>query len=638
MIWMPEQNDTVGIIYGDVGSTAFNFTVDNQNVRKFDYVAAPHKEGYILAQVMDIKRYSDLSFEHAKTLRSTGELPPIKSDVSAFADVIGYRDKRGNLQVPRTPFDSGSEINIAEQDFIRQILGLHADKDSGAYIGLLKGHNLPVYLNIDSLVQKHICILAKTGGGKSYACGVLVEELLKKKIPLVVIDTHGEYTSLGSPNKTKKEKKNMERFNVKPQEYKSQLIEYSPIFTRGNIKHLSLNGVNLEAGEIRDLLSSKLSGPQIGVLYQAIKEVKEYKQYYTLRDIIETVNRSKSNARWNVIASLESLDSIGVFTENGTKTDELVRKGKCSIINMKGVPPDIQEVVVARLTKQLFEDRKAGRIEPFLLIVEEAHNYCPERGFGNAVSSSILRTIASEGRKFGMGLCIVSQRPAKVDKNVISQCNTTIILKVTNPNDLKAIIQSVEGLTSQTYDEIQRLPIGVALISGASLQIPLMAEIRTRETNHGGKSVDIYKGGSIEPESTSKIPKMPAPPKQATPTPLPYTPQPQQPTSQPEIQQPPQPAPTAKQNANSTEKALSVHRVANRLGWVQTNDSGKTIELLSEEAEKMEENVYQYLEKLSKIGIRICHENEPECVRCPMNSACQYRNARGNKRGLFRKK
>jgi hypothetical protein len=192
---MQQDSKFIGVIYGDVGSTEFNFTVNGHNIRKFDYIAAPHEEGYVLAQVMDIKQYSDLKFQDAISLKDSEEIPRIKSDVSAYADVIGYRDRRGVLMVPRTPFDSGSQIIRADEDFIRHVLGLHADKHSGAYIGLLKGHNIPVYLNIDSLVQKHICVLAKTGGGKSYACGVLVEELLKNKVPLVIIDTHGEYVS-----------------------------------------------------------------------------------------------------------------------------------------------------------------------------------------------------------------------------------------------------------------------------------------------------------------------------------------------------------------------------------------------------------------------------------------------------------
>jgi hypothetical protein len=107
-------------------------------------------------------------------------------------------------------------------------------------------------------------------------------------------------------------------------------------------------------------------------------------------------------------------------------------------------------------------------------------------------SSNIIRTIASEGRKFGLGLCVVSQRPAMVDKNVLSQCNTQIILKVTNPNDLKAIIASVEGLTTATVDEIQRLPVSVAIVIGGSIQVPIFVDVRVRETKHGGRPVDIF--------------------------------------------------------------------------------------------------------------------------------------------------
>mgnify|MGYP006281024007 CR=1 FL=1 len=621
---MQHKEDVAGYIYGNVGSTEFNFAVNDHNIRKFDYVYAPHKEGEMLAQIMDIKQHSDLKFEDATALMNEEEHPDIKTKVSAFADVIGYRDKRGLLQSPRTPFNAGSEIVKADEELIRKVLGLSAAKENGAYIGLLKGHNLPVYLNIDSLVQKHICILAKTGGGKSYACGVLVEEMLKKKVPMVIIDTHGEYQSLTHSNKSKKEQKNMERFGVKKRSYDHQINEFSPVSNRGNMSHLTLNGINLGAREILDLLPAKLSGPQKGVLYQAIKEIREYKSHYTLRDIIEAVSRSKSNARWNVIASLESLDSIGVFSEEGTSPSDLVKKGKCSIINMKGVPPDVQTVVVARLTKELFDERKAGKIPPFLYVVEEAHNYCPERGFGNVVSSGILRTIASEGRKFGMGLCVVSQRPAKVDKNIISQCNTNIILKVTNPNDLKAIIQSVEGLTSQTYREIQRLPIGVALISGGSLQMPVMAEIRTRETKHGGGSVRISKHGKTPPSSPPTNPH----------------PQPMMPEPEIETQKKPTPPPAKKQQETVTEKAKLVSRVANRLGWVSTDNPEEAMNILSEEAKKMNENVYKYLESLARLGRTVCHDDTPECMQCPMKDGCNYaaKNSGKQKLRLFKRK
>jgi hypothetical protein len=124
-----------------------------------------------------------------------------------------------------------------------------------------------------------------------------------------------------------------------------------------------------------------------------------------------------------------------------------------------------------------------------MLVVEEAHNFCPQQGV--ARSSTTLRTVAAEGRKFGMGLCVVTQRPAKIDKNVLSQCATQVILKLTSPNDLKVIAQSIEGFTEGMDDDIQGLPIGVALITGSSLSRPMIVEIRVRETKHGGEDVSV---------------------------------------------------------------------------------------------------------------------------------------------------
>ncbi|HEX9816106.1 MAG TPA: ATP-binding protein, partial [Candidatus Thermoplasmatota archaeon] len=123
---------------------------------------------------------------------------------------------------------------------------------------------------------------------------------------------------------------------------------------------------------------------------------------------------------------------------------------------------------------------------------------------GTALSTDVLRTIAKEGRKFGMGLLIVSQRPANVDKTVLSQCNTQIIMKVTNPNDLKAITASVEGLTGDAADEIQRLDVGVAMVAGAQLAQPVLVEVRTRQTKHGGRSVDVL---GVEPEPEPPVPE-----------------------------------------------------------------------------------------------------------------------------------
>ncbi|MEM2572758.1 MAG: ATP-binding protein, partial [Archaeoglobaceae archaeon] len=95
-----------------------------------------------------------------------------------------------------------------------------------------------------------------------------------------------------------------------------------------------------------------------------------------------------------------------------------------------------------------------------------------------------LRAIASEGRKFGLGLMVISQRPARVDKNVISQCNTQIIMKITNPNDLNAIKKGIEGITSEMIEEVKRLPPGYAVVVSSGIDMPIVVRIRVRKSAH----------------------------------------------------------------------------------------------------------------------------------------------------------
>jgi len=200
----------------------------------------------------------------------------------------------------------------------------------------------------------------------------------------------------------------------------------------------------------------------------------------------------------------QHLDSLGIFSTEPTPLRELVAPGRITLINLRGVPPDEQDIAVAQLSAKLFDARKRGRIPPLMYMIEEVHNFCPQQG--SAVSQTVLKTIASEGRKFGLGLCVVTQRPARVDKNVLSQCNTQIILKVTNPNDLKALIASVEGLNYRMTDEIQRLPVGVALVSGGALNLPVLVEIRPRETKHGGRPIEVVRPDA-KPGPAGEMPK-----------------------------------------------------------------------------------------------------------------------------------
>jgi len=512
---METAGKQVGVVFGTIGTNNFKIAITDPTVKRNDYVMARHEEcGLVLGQVGDVQRETDLTIANAQKI-STGEVVAVGEQFSGAVNIIGFRDENNVLQVPRTPFKAGDSVTVPEEKLIRGVLGLKTDLETGAYIGMLKGHPIRVYLDINNLVQKHVSILAKTGGGKSYMVGVFVEELLKRMVPVVVIDPHGEYSSLMHPNLNERDQRFMARFGVRPRGYAEQIAEFSPDTTINTFAlPLKFDETNLDVKDILDLTGMKSSGPHVGIIQHAVKSLKEIAEDYSLHDLIQVIREDKNAAKWAIVNSLEYLEGTGLFGESPTRPSDLVKEGKTAIINLKGISPDIQELVVTRVLKKLFEGRKLGKIPPLMVVIEEAHNFCPQ--VGQALSSGVLKTVASEGRKFGLGLCVVTQRPAKIDKNVLSQCNTQMILKVTNPNDLKAITQSIEGLVPGMEEDIQRLPIGVAIVSGGSLTSPIQVEIRVRETQHGGTSVDILQK---KPAGAAPGAPMALPAAQCAPTP-----------------------------------------------------------------------------------------------------------------------
>ena len=125
---------------------------------------------------------------------------------------------------------------------------------------------------MNKILTNKISILAKTGSGKSYTSGVLIEDMIENGIPLLIIDPHGEYSSLKFENDKDKEK--LIKFNVKSKSYRDKINEYSPdIEINPNCKALRLSNYNLSTSDIMQLFPAKLSNTQIGLLYGAVKNL-----------------------------------------------------------------------------------------------------------------------------------------------------------------------------------------------------------------------------------------------------------------------------------------------------------------------------------------------------------------------------
>jgi DNA helicase HerA-like ATPase len=171
-----------------------------------------------------------------------------------------------------------------------------------------------------------------------------------------------------------------------------------------------------------------------------------------------------------------------------------IKSDKINILDLSRVDEEEMITVVSDFLKKVLKDRiKATHGQelyikefqlPTLIIIEEAHIFAPKNM--NDKSAYWISKIAKEGRKFGVGLGIVSQRPKELNSTILSQTNTKIILKIVEPNDQNYIQMSSENISSDLLKDLPRLSVGEAVIVGSSLQIPAMVKINRYNGKLGG--------------------------------------------------------------------------------------------------------------------------------------------------------
>jgi hypothetical protein len=165
----------------------------------------------------------------------------------------------------------------------------------------------------------------------------------------------------------------------------------------------------------------------------------------------------------------------------------MVKPGKITLIDLSDfISLKKKQIIVSYLAANLLFLRRRNDIPPFLLVLEEAHQFCPEGRHELALPRSRIETIAREGRKFHALLCLISQRPVKLSTTVLSQCSNQAILRCTNPYDLDHIGRSSEGIDRSSLDAITTLEVGEALFVGETVSVPTFVKIRKRYVEPSG--------------------------------------------------------------------------------------------------------------------------------------------------------
>ena len=148
-----------------------------------------------------------------------------------------------------------------------------------------------------------------------------------------------------------------------------------------------------------------------------------------------------------------------------------------TILDLSGIPSEIMTSISGTLLKIIYDAlfwgqnlKIGGKEQPLLIVLEEAHNYL--KSGENSISSRAVQSIAKEGRKYGVGLLLITQRPSELDETVLSQCGTIIALRMNNSKDRSHIRSAIQDELQTMVDLLPSLRTGEAIISGEGVKIP----------------------------------------------------------------------------------------------------------------------------------------------------------------------
>lgn len=180
-----------------------------------------------------------------------------------------------------------------------------------------------------------------------------------------------------------------------------------------------------------------------------------------------------------------------------------IDKSNVTIIDLSAIPFEVLSIVISLLSRVIFDfafhysklRHTLGLVNdiPFMLVCEEAHNYIPKNGGAeyNASKHSIER-IAKEGRKYGLNLMVVSQRPSEVSETIFSQCNNFIVLKLTNVNDQNCIKNLLPDNNSSLVDTLPTLAAGECLVVGDAVPLPAVVKMSMPNPAPSSSNVNVY--------------------------------------------------------------------------------------------------------------------------------------------------
>lgn len=453
--------------------------------------------------------------EESELFDFDGNLLESEPSSTIECSIIGsLRDGRFEKSVDQYPTSNVSIQKIDDAMFAGMI---SAPEDAAFPIGRYSSYDCCAVLDGNKFFQRHSAILGSTGSGKSCTEASLLSRL--SQLPganVILFDLHGEYANLSYVKRVEVGGDGMpfpmwflslrdvygNLLRIKDESSQLQVAALRKAFyqVRGSKKSDDVP-VPYDLDQLIACLEAENTMEyRTGEVYKTGARAGEAKtmrgeNYGKLTGLISLLRDKQRDERYRFMTQYEPQEYLYQFVRELYGND--VKRIK--VLDLSNVPSDIAPVIIAVTAKLIYKvhlKQDRNRLRPINFICDEAHNYIPSSEFGLGASQrrmlDVFETISKEGRKFGVSLTIISQRPSELNRTILSQCANFIVLKLSNDAD-KQIIRGVlpEG-SRGVLDSISLFQPGDCIVIGDSAKIPLKITIDLPEEVPESRTVQTW--------------------------------------------------------------------------------------------------------------------------------------------------
>jgi uncharacterized protein len=412
-----------------------------------------------------------------------------------------YNFRRG---VTRYPVP-GAEVYAVSLADMNQVYA--TDARANISIGtVFPTRDIRASLYIDAMLGKHFALLGSTGTGKSTSAALILHRIcdMAPEGHIVMVDPHGEYSAAFKDNGSLYDVNNL----AMPY-WIMNFAEHCEVFvtSKGDDRQMDCdilakcllqarakNRVAESVGKLTvDAPIPYLLSDLTSIIQNEMGKLDKATSSAPFMRLKGKIDELKSDPRYNFMFSGMLVGDT--MTDFIGKIFRLPAEGKpISIIDVSSMPSDITSTVVAVLSRLVFDYAIWSRNEPqrpILFVCEEAHRYIPsDKIQGNSAVRTILERIAKEGRKYGVSLGLITQRPSDLAEGVLSQCGTILSMRLNNDRDQAFVRAAMPEGARGFLDAIPALRNREMIICGEGVSIPIRVSLDNLEENKRPASED----------------------------------------------------------------------------------------------------------------------------------------------------